>query len=80
MSLKIEHASLEQLQETLPRLLSSLSIGRAQIVLEQLRSNLQNRPHDEILFYLARKESESELPPQVDQTKTSSPIVPVNRK
>lgn len=74
MSLKIEHASLEQLQETLPRLLSNLSIGRAQIVLEQLRSNLQNRPHDEILFYLARKESESELPPQVDQTKTSSPI------
>jgi len=45
---------LEQLQDVLPRLLSSLSIGRAQIALEQIRSNLQNRPHEEVLFFVAR--------------------------
>ncbi len=54
MSLQIERAPLGQLQEILPRLLSSLSIGRAHIALEQIRSNLQNRPHDEVLFYVAR--------------------------
>ncbi len=60
MSLKIERAPLEHLQEVLPRLLSRLSIGRAQIALEHLRSNLQNRPHDEILFYLAQEQNASE--------------------
>ncbi len=62
MSLKIARAPLEQLQEVLPRFLSRLSIGRAQIALEQLRSNLQNRPHDEILFYLAHEQPRAELP------------------
>lgn len=61
MSLKIERAPLEHLQEVLPRLLSRLSIGRAQIALEHLRSNLQNRPHDEILFYLAQEQHASEI-------------------
>jgi len=60
MSLKIERAPLELLQEVLPRLLSRLSIGRAQIALEHLRSNLQNRPHEEILFYLAQEQNASE--------------------
>ena len=55
MSFQIERAPLDQLQDVLPRLLSSLSIGRAQIALEHLRSNLQTRPHDEILFYIARQ-------------------------
>ena len=54
MSIRIERAPLGHLQDVLPRLLSSLSIGRAQIALEQIRSNLQNRPHDEVLFYVAR--------------------------
>jgi len=61
MSLIIERASLEHLQEVLPRLLSRLSIGRAQIALEQLRSNLHHRPHDEVLFYLAREPDAAEL-------------------
>ena len=54
MPLKIERAPLEQMQAVLPQLLSNLSIARAQIAIEQIRSHLQTRPRDEILFYLAR--------------------------
>ena len=53
MPLRIERAPLEQLLELLPQLLSSLSLGRAQIALEQIRSTLQHRPHDEILCLVA---------------------------
>ncbi len=62
MSLKIERVPLDHLERVLPRLLSRLSIGRAQIALEHLRSNLQNRPHDEILFYLAKQQNASGAP------------------
>ncbi|HBV63074.1 MAG TPA: hypothetical protein DEF45_08650 [Rhodopirellula sp.] len=73
MSLQIQRASLEHLQTVLPRLLSRLSIGRAQIALEHLRSNLQNRPHDEILFYLAR-EQDASVSLETDPTDTSASI------
>ena len=62
MSLKIERVPLERLQQILPRLLSSLSIGRAQIALEQIRSTLQHRPHDEIIFLMASDLTTSEQP------------------
>ncbi|MAI69971.1 MAG: hypothetical protein CMM01_03565 [Rhodopirellula sp.] len=73
MSLKISRAPLGQLQEVLPRLLSRLSIGRAQIALEQLRSNLQNRPHDEVLFYLAHEHNQANFA----NTEPLAPSTPV---
>ena len=66
MPLKIDRAPLEQLQKVLPRLLSNLSIGRAQIALEQIRSTLQHRSHDEVLFLVAS-----------DQTTTQQPLAAV---
>lgn len=62
MSVKIERAPLGQLQDVLPKLLSTLSIGRAQIALEQIRSHLEHRPHEEIFFWIARQQAEGSPP------------------
>ena len=81
MSFKIERASLKHLQAVLPRLLSKLSIGRAQIALEHLRSHLENRPHNEILFFLAQeqRESASEATGQADASASLAAIIAIQQ-
>ena len=72
-SISVKHAPLELLHQTLPRLLSNLSIARAQIAIDQIRATIDTHAVNRITFLGASANfasiaasGRSQIPPVAD--------------